>query len=94
MRSKLHIPVKPLTLREAAAYLGIAPSTLRDRVISGAVEAEKDGKRWIFYPDVLADYRRARRYTSAHDAGNHRRNKHGQLTQQEVAILAKYGVDV
>jgi len=94
MRSKLNTPDKPLSLREAAAYLGIAPSTLRERVLAGAVEAERDGKRWIFYPLVLEDYRRSRRYALPYSGAHPKANSNGHLTEEEAAILAKYGIEI
>lgn len=48
-------------LEEAAAYLGMAPSTLRKRAAAGNVPGAKPGRRWMFRLADLEQYFDARR---------------------------------
>lgn len=47
-----------LSLEEAAAYLGMAPSTLRKRAAAGNVPGAKPGRRWMFRVSEIEAYRR------------------------------------
>ena len=85
----------PMNLCEAAELLGIAPSTVRKRIFAGQLQAEKDGSRWIIYPDVLEKYRERRRYRPT-NSSNHGVGGNGQrvggLTAEEKAILERNGI--
>lgn len=86
---------RPLNLSETAELLGIAASTVRERILAGDLEAEKDGSRWIVYPDVLQKYREQRKYrpangSSARAGGNGQRVP--SLTDEEKAILERNGI--
>ena len=50
-----------LNLPEAARLLGIAVSTLRERALVGAIGCQRDGRRWIFSWEDLAQYLERRR---------------------------------
>lgn len=48
-----------LTLREAAAQLGLAASTLRVQIRNGKLHARKIGRDWIVSPKEVERYRLA-----------------------------------
>jgi excisionase family DNA binding protein len=52
---------EPLTLREAAARLGLSPSTLRVQIGKGKLRAVKRGRDWWLTPRELERYRREHR---------------------------------
>jgi excisionase family DNA binding protein len=43
-------------LDEAARFLHMAPSTLRERAAAGKLSAYKPGKTWVFLQDELLNY--------------------------------------
>lgn len=47
-----------LTLREAAAQLGVTPDTLRAQIHRKKLEATKVGRDWLVSTDELDRYRR------------------------------------
>jgi len=51
--------MKSLSLNQAASFLQMSPSTLRDKVKSGLVPAAKPGKRWVFLEDDLVTFIRS-----------------------------------
>lgn len=48
-------------LRVAAAWLGLSRRTIQSRIESGALEAERDGRKWFVPVSALRAYREARR---------------------------------
>lgn len=54
-------PVRMLTVREAAASLGVAPSTLRWQIRNGKLEAQKRGRDWYISEAEVARYARENR---------------------------------
>jgi len=46
----------PRTLEEAAAYLGLAPSTLRRKANQGVIGCTRSNGRLFFWPDDLNRY--------------------------------------
>ena len=53
-----------LTLAEAAARLGVAPSTLRHQIANGKLKATKPGRDWLVAEREVARYERENRRTS------------------------------
>lgn len=49
-------PARTLTLVEAAASLGVAPSTLRHQTKNGKFDAFKIGRDWFVAPEEVARY--------------------------------------
>lgn len=47
-----------LTLREAAALLGLDPSTLRRQIAAGRLAARRHGRDWFVSRREVARYRR------------------------------------
>ena len=45
-----------VNLVEAARLLGVAPSTVRQRALAGRIGHRRDGRRWIFSAEDLAEY--------------------------------------
>jgi hypothetical protein len=83
-------------LREAATELGVAPSTVRKRILDGRLKAERDGARWVIYPRAIAEYRESRR---PHKPGGDRAEEARpsrvlDLTPEDVAYLERCGVKV
>ncbi|MET0015035.1 MAG: helix-turn-helix domain-containing protein [Sedimenticola sp.] len=56
---------KPLSLLEAAAFLRMAPETLRRKARSGEVPAAKPGKQWIFIVEDLIQFVRSQYNTKS-----------------------------
>jgi excisionase family DNA binding protein len=50
------LPSLPITVREAAAYLGITEKTFRRLCRTSALRAFKAGGQWRVYPAELTDY--------------------------------------
>ena len=46
-----------MTLNEAAAALGLSPSTLRNQVRNGQLRSRKVGRDWHVTPAAVAEYR-------------------------------------
>jgi excisionase family DNA binding protein len=46
-----------VTLKEAAARLGVMPATLRQQIANGALQATKRGRDWWVTPAQLDAYR-------------------------------------
>ncbi|HKC75759.1 MAG TPA: excisionase family DNA-binding protein [Chloroflexota bacterium] len=44
------------SVRAAAAYLGVSPSTVRRRIAAGAVRAHRWGRTWMLWRDDLDWY--------------------------------------
>lgn len=57
----------PLTVEQAAAFIGIHPQTLRERAVNGEIpDAYKPGKAWMFPKEGLILYRQSLcRYTES-----------------------------
>ena len=51
--------MRSMGLQEAAAFLHLSPSTLRNKVKSGLIPAAKPGKKWVFLEDDLVVYLRS-----------------------------------
>ena len=47
-----------MTVREAAAHLGLAPATVRHQCLVGAIRAKRHGPDWWITWRAVADYRR------------------------------------
>jgi excisionase family DNA binding protein len=47
-----------MTLRQAAASLGVTPDSLRQAIARGALKAEKHGRDWWVTPFEVERYRR------------------------------------
>ena len=87
--------LKPMNLTEAAHELGLAPSTVRERILAGDLEAEKDGGRWIIYPNAVKQYRERRRYRpngKEYKPPADPPPKVTKLTEEERAILQESGI--
>jgi excisionase family DNA binding protein len=52
-----------MTLKEAAAHLGVAPDTLRQQIANGKLCAKKVGRDWAVTPKEVERYRRESRRT-------------------------------
>ena len=50
-----------MTIPEAAAVLGLAPSTLRHQIKNRKLKAHKMGRGWYVSPEEVARYRRENR---------------------------------
>ena len=50
-----------MTLKEAAASLGVTPDNLRGAIARGALKARKLGRDWIVTPGEVERYRREHR---------------------------------
>lgn len=50
-----------MTLKEAAALLGVTPDTLRQRIHAGTLKAKKVGRDWTVTPKEVERYRAKRR---------------------------------
>lgn len=66
MREAVTLPTGPQGLitwglEEAAAFLHMAPSTLRKRAAAGEVPGYKPGRHWVFLPDEILAYLQASR---------------------------------
>ena len=48
--------MRTLSLKQAAAFLHISPSSLRGKVKSGLIPAAKPGKKWVFVEDDFVTY--------------------------------------
>ena len=48
---------RPMTLKEAAASLGITPDSLRQAIARGALRATKLGRDWIVTAEEVERYR-------------------------------------
>jgi hypothetical protein len=61
----------PLTVEQAAAFIGIHPQTLRERAVHGEIpDAYKPGKAWMFPKEGLILYRQSLcRYTESKEFG-------------------------
>lgn len=56
---QITLPARLFTLREAAAYLGMGLTNLREEIDEGALETVRRGKRWVRITDAaLADWLR------------------------------------
>jgi len=77
------------TLVAAGKALGLAASTVRRRILGGALRAEKDGARWIVFEEDLREYRRKRRYEPGHARGAKRP---APLTDEELTTLKRFGI--
>jgi len=51
--------VQTLSLKQAAVFLQMSPSTLRNKVKSGLIPAAKPGKKWVFLEDDLVTFIRS-----------------------------------
>jgi len=47
-----------MTLREAAAVLGVTPDTLRQQIANGKLRAKKIGRDWHVTPAEVETYRK------------------------------------
>jgi len=47
-----------MTLKEAAASLGVTPATLRQQIANGKLKATKVGRDWSVTPAAVEKYRR------------------------------------
>jgi excisionase family DNA binding protein len=56
-----------LTLTEAAASLGLAPSTLRHQIRNRKLRARKLGREWYLFADEVERYRVESRKARADD---------------------------
>jgi len=65
----------PFNLTEAAALLGIAPSTLRQRALAGLIRYQRDGRRWIFTPTYLREYALRREVAPAAESTGPKTNR-------------------
>lgn len=50
-----------MTLKEAAAHLGVTPDNLRGAIARGALKAEKHGRDWWVQPAEVERYRKQSR---------------------------------
>jgi excisionase family DNA binding protein len=50
-----------MTLKEAAAILGVTPDNLRGAIARGALKAVKHGRDWWVEPDEIERYRNENR---------------------------------
>ena len=50
-----------LTVKEAAAQLGVDPSSVRHAILAGRLAAEKAGRDWLLRPADVAAYQARRR---------------------------------
>jgi len=50
-----------LTVAEAAAILGVAPSSVRHAIRAGRLEARKAGRDWLLRPEDVLMYKANRR---------------------------------
>ena len=84
-----------MNLTEAATELGLAPSTVRERILAGDLAAERDGGRWIIYCEQIEHYRQRRQYQpedgrrKCHGMSN---KKTAQLTEAEKKVLEECGI--
>ena len=88
---------QPMNLRQAAELLGVAPSTVLARILAGELDAEKDGRRWVIYPEAIERYREARRYCVRRKNGARTIARHpdaAPLTEQERRTLEKLGINL
>lgn len=46
-----------MTLKEAAALLGVTPDSLRAAIIRGSLQADKRGRDWFVTPAEVERYR-------------------------------------
>ncbi len=88
---------RPMNLTKAAEHLGLAPSTVRARILAGKLEAERDGGRWVIYPDALKRYRAGRKFEVekvGQESAEGRRQTPDPtpLTQTEKAVLEEAGI--
>jgi excisionase family DNA binding protein len=57
MRGRTRLVRKEVfSLREAADYLGVSASTVRRRIVAGALRAQRWGRRWILWRADLDQY--------------------------------------
>ncbi len=52
------MPLTFVTLKDAAAELGVAPSTLRHQIRLKRFQATKIGRGWFVAPEAIEHYRR------------------------------------
>ena len=50
-----------MTLKEAAAQLGLDPATLRQAIARGSLKATKRGRDWFVSPSEVERYQRENR---------------------------------
>ena len=84
-----------MNLTEAAVELGLAPSTVRGRILGGDLAAEKDGGRWVIYNEQIEYYRRERQYQPENGCRKRRRtpsNRTAELTDAEKNVLEGCGI--
>jgi excisionase family DNA binding protein len=53
------LPVRTLTLREAARLLNMHPVTVQERARAGELPGAKPGKAWVFIEEDLVSYLRS-----------------------------------
>ena len=85
----------PLNLVGAGEALGISASTVLRRIQSGDLEAEKDGGRWVIYPEAIQQYRQRRRFQPQNGYARSLRrggNTTAELSDEERAILEKHHI--
>lgn len=85
----------PLNLVGAGEALGISASTVLRRIQSGDLEAEKDGGRWVIYPEAIQQYRQRRRFQPQNGYARSLRrggNTTAELSDEERAVLEKYHI--
>ena len=84
-------------LTQAGNALGLAPSTVRQRILDGRLEAEKDGGRWIIYADVIEHYRLSRRQQNGASSSVRiaatRPARAADLTPEDEEILRECGIE-
>lgn len=86
----------PVNLTEAGEHLGLAPSTVRSRILAGELDAEKDGGRWVIYPEALSQYREGRKFVVdkiAHPSEGDQKVDAPPLTEAEKAVLEEAGIN-
>ncbi len=84
-------------LTQAGHELGLAASTVRQRILDGQLAAEKDGGRWVIYAEAVEEYRTSRRQQnptgSAMPAVPTRSVRVADLTPEDEAFLRECNIE-
>ncbi len=84
-------------LTQAGHELGLVASTVRQRILDGQLEAEKDGGRWVIYAEAIEHYRELRRQqngvNSSMPIAATRPARAADLTPEDQAILRECGIE-